>query len=310
MESWKQSGFVALVVVVAIVIGGGLQMWSLGHTPTRAPAVDACPVTQDICDFAGTVERQLQAHDYAAVTATSSGLQPALMDFVTRSLGGTPPHLVSIGCPLGASRGSCETGFALVFTILQSGDDSAGHGGILILRYERRPAGASLNMVNTIEEPDTRAAALFGGTGGGPCNLAGPAPDPGASGCAPGEFEPFSTGARSPSPGQSPTSVGAPGPAGAMPGARDVTMASDIGLPEGSSLLIGTTGYGHGGGGFFRLRKVWQLSSPGPTGSTEVIPWNGSPDPNGSSILGVAQSEDGTVLVDVALRRSRVGLHL
>lgn len=85
-------------------------------------------------------------------------------------------------------------------------------------------------------------------------------------------------------------------PAGAAPSVRDVSMAPDGGLPPGSALLIGTAGFHHGSAGFFRLRKAWQLSSGGPTSSTEVIPWNGSPDPNRSNILGVVQSEDGTVL--------------
>ena len=33
IESWKQSGLVAIVVIAAIVMGGGLQMWSLHQHP-------------------------------------------------------------------------------------------------------------------------------------------------------------------------------------------------------------------------------------------------------------------------------------
>lgn len=36
IESWKQSGLLAVAVAIAVLIGGGLQAWSLGHA---APAV-------------------------------------------------------------------------------------------------------------------------------------------------------------------------------------------------------------------------------------------------------------------------------
>ena len=114
-----------------------------------------------------------------------------------------------------------------------------------------------------------------------------------ATACSDGSSKPSATA----TPAAVPTTTVEPtaSPAGAVAGVRDVSMAPDSGMLPGSALLIGTAGFHHGGGGFFRLRKVWQLSSAAPTGSTEVIPWNGSPDPN-SSILGVAQNEDGTVL--------------
>lgn len=38
MESWKQSGLVAVVVAFVIVIGSGLQAWSLEHAPEAASA--------------------------------------------------------------------------------------------------------------------------------------------------------------------------------------------------------------------------------------------------------------------------------
>lgn len=115
-----------------------------------------------------------------------------------------------------------------------------------------------------------------------------------ATGCSSGGSKPSATA----TPFASPTTNVQPtaSPPTPSPGARDVTMAPDGGLPHGSALLIGTSSFGKGSAGFFRLRKVWQLNSAGATGSTEVIPWNGSPDPNRSNILGVAQSEDGTVL--------------
>lgn len=48
MESWKQSAAVAVVVAAAIVIGGGLQVWSLQHAPNEAsgtPLTTAGPTT-------------------------------------------------------------------------------------------------------------------------------------------------------------------------------------------------------------------------------------------------------------------------
>lgn len=37
IESWKQSALAAVVVIVAIVTGGGLQAWSVEHGPTTTP---------------------------------------------------------------------------------------------------------------------------------------------------------------------------------------------------------------------------------------------------------------------------------
>ena len=95
---------------------------------------------------------------------------------------------------------------------------------------------------------------------------------------------------------ESPTpAVTATGTPPGVVGARDVTFGPDGGLPRGTALLVATAGFDHGGGGFFRVRRVWQLAADDPTGSAEVIPWPGSPDPD-SSVLGVAQNEDGTLL--------------
>lgn len=38
IESCKQSVLVALVIIAAIVMGGGLQAWSLAHGPAPSPA--------------------------------------------------------------------------------------------------------------------------------------------------------------------------------------------------------------------------------------------------------------------------------
>ncbi len=127
------------------------------------------------------------------------------------------------------------------------------------------------------------AGALLSACGGGSSRQGTPTLEPSGTNTT--------TASRTEAPSVSPTTTPTP----AVPGARDVTLAPDGGLPQGSALLIGTAGFHHGGGGFFRLRKVWQFGSAAPTGSAEVIPWNGSPDPN-SSILGVAHNEHGTVL--------------
>jgi hypothetical protein len=36
IESWKQSGLIAVAVAVAILIASGLQAWSLAHRPTQS----------------------------------------------------------------------------------------------------------------------------------------------------------------------------------------------------------------------------------------------------------------------------------
>jgi hypothetical protein len=44
MESWKQSALLAVAVAVAMMIGGGLQAWSLGQAPDLiVPVVGPAP---------------------------------------------------------------------------------------------------------------------------------------------------------------------------------------------------------------------------------------------------------------------------
>jgi DNA-binding CsgD family transcriptional regulator len=45
----------------------------------------------------------------------------------------------------------------------------------------------------------------------------------------------------------------------AFPDARDVALVDDIPLPPSTMLLIGESGYGHGVGGIFQLRRVYRL---------------------------------------------------
>ncbi len=43
MESWKQSGLVTVIVIAAIVVGGGIQAWSLKHAGDSGVYVQTAP---------------------------------------------------------------------------------------------------------------------------------------------------------------------------------------------------------------------------------------------------------------------------
>ena len=200
IESWKQSVLVAFVLVAAIAGGGALQQWSLDHSPAvtggARVAMMPCPVTKDICDLAASVEKNLQAPDYSKVTAIDS-LQVSLRATLKVILASGKPRLVSIGCPYGVNSSTCDQSFALVFTTLQPQDDWTGTTGILVLRYDRRPTGATITstLVETsgLVQRDARRAALAGGLAQSPCNLSGIAADQGPDGCGRSEFLPFGT---------------------------------------------------------------------------------------------------------------------
>jgi hypothetical protein len=165
------------------------------ETAAPAAAAGTCPVDQPICDFAAGIEQLVQARDYAKIASTAPGIEAGVRQQAEMAIPTGTPKLASIGCPFGAVSESCAKYFSLVFTTFKPTEDWTAHGGIFILMYERMTEAPwpMLRMVNSVEEFETRRAALAGGLAQGPCNFSGWAEDQGERGCSRSMFHQYST---------------------------------------------------------------------------------------------------------------------
>jgi len=102
----------------------------------RAGQPGACPVEQQLCDFALAGEARLRAKDEVALIANGH----VLANGVTRMLNmlyatGGVPQLLSIGCPVADGGPSCRDRFAVVYGAVPL-EDGTGRG-IVLATYRR-----------------------------------------------------------------------------------------------------------------------------------------------------------------------------
>ena len=143
------------------------------------PRLNACPTDADqaICDFAAAAEGWAQAGDIEKLIGGGPLDTPATRDdlrqLLETQLPGTadaPRKLRSIACPVGrkddAPQPECAHRFALVFATVTERAPLPDGKGLLVLGYDRTPAGAQLYGYG-VPEPVWQLALLAGPMTGG-----------------------------------------------------------------------------------------------------------------------------------------------
>lgn len=149
----KRTFVVLLVMLGAVLLVGCKHDSKSPSATTETPvatvsltpaALPPCPVSQDICDFAGQAEGLVRAGNVDALVRGSAWDTPEKRAALSAMLAGFATdgaQLVSIGCPMAAVLLGCGPTFGLGFSSLKQGDDPGpGGAGIVVLSFVRDPA--------------------------------------------------------------------------------------------------------------------------------------------------------------------------